>query len=261
MKVAKRREEMLEAVNAGITNVEALCSHFRISEATARRDLAALSKSGLLVRTYGGAIAHIGPFERELTLEQRRSQHGDVKACLAECALDFILDNETLLLDGGSTTAALASRLSERRGLHVITNNLVALPWLANLPDGHVTVLGGDLRTTSMSTYGPLAHNALTRLTVDRLFLSADGVVAEYGLCEASPEQTWLKEAMMQRAAEIYIMADATKLGRASQQHWASLPRRWTLITNANDPAQLEAFAKRGAVIYSTDAYFDRTGQ
>ena len=50
-----------------------------------------------------------------------------------------------------------------------------------------------------MTAYGPLAHAALSRLTVDRLFLSADGVT-ELGLCEASPEQAWLKEAMVARA-------------------------------------------------------------
>ncbi|OLO05187.1 DeoR/GlpR family DNA-binding transcription regulator [Salinicola socius] len=247
MKVAKRRHDMLEAVHAGITSIEALCRHFGISEATARRDLGALSDQGLLVRTYCGAAAHIGHREPELTLEQRRTRQGDVKARLADCALGCIEDNDTVLLDGGTTTAALAARLGERRGLHVVTNNLAALPWLTQLPEGHTTVLGGDLRASSMTAYGPLAHAALSRLTVDRLFLSADGVT-ELGLCEASPEQAWLKEAMISRAAEVYVMADATKLGRASQQHWTPFPHQWTLITDASDE-RLESFRALGATV------------
>lgn len=252
MKVAKRRQAMLDAVLSGITSIDALCQHFTISEATARRDLGALSDQGLLVRTYGGAAAHIGHREPELTLEQRRTRQGDVKARLADCALSCIEDNDTVLLDGGTTTAALAARLNERRGLHVVTNNMAALPCLTQLPEGHTTVLGGDLRTSSMTVYGPLAHAALARLTVDRLFLSADGVT-ELGLCEASPEQAWLKEAMIARAAEVYIMADATKLGRASQQHWTAFPPHWTLITDATD-ARIDRFKALGATVLNPTA-------
>lgn len=251
MKVAKRRQAMLEAVLSGITSIDALCRHFGISEATARRDLGALSEQGLLVRTYGGAAASIGQREPELTLEQRRLRQGDVKARLAARALECIEDGDTLLLDGGTTTAALAARLGERRGLHVITNNMAALAWLSQLPEGQTTVLGGDLRASSMTAYGPLAHAALSRLTVDKLFLSADGVT-ELGLCEASPEQAWLKEAMIARAAEVYVMADTTKLGRASQQHWTPFPRQWTLITNADDE-RLEIFVALGAIIMRPD--------
>ncbi|WP_136069213.1 DeoR/GlpR family DNA-binding transcription regulator [Modicisalibacter radicis] len=253
MKVAKRRQAMLEAVHAGITSIEALCRHFNISEATARRDLSALSDEGLLVRTYGGAATTIGQREPELTLEQRRMRQGDVKARLAGCALACIKDSDTVLLDGGTTTAALAKRLHERHGLHVVTNNMAALPCLAQLPEGHTTILGGDLRASSMTAYGPLAHAALSRLTVDKLFLSADGVT-ELGLCEASPEQAWLKEAMIARAAEVYVMADATKLGRASQQHWTPFPRRWTLITDADDE-RVEVFTALGATLKRPDSF------
>lgn len=247
MKVTKRRQAMLDAVLSGITSIEALCQHFGISEATARRDLSALSNDGLLVRTYGGALATIGHREPELTLEQRQTRQGDIKAMLANRALTCIEDNDTVLLDGGTTTTALAARLNERHGLHVITNNMAALPWLTQLPEGHTTILGGDLRASSMTVYGPLAQAALSRLTVDRLFLSADGVT-ELGLCEASPEQAWLKEAMIARAAEVYVMADATKLGRASQQHWTPFPQRWTLITDADDE-RLDVFTALGATI------------
>lgn len=234
MKVIKRRKAMLEAVRSGVCSIEALCSHFGISEATARRDLGALSKEGLLVRTYGGAATSIGQREPELTLEERRVRQGDIKLRLAEKALECIQDGDTLLLDGGTTTAALAARLSERKGLHVITNNIAALPLLTQLPEGRTTVLGGNLRAPSMTVYGPLAYEALSRLTVDRVFVSADGVT-EHGLCEASPEQSWLKEAMIARAAEVYVLADATKIGRASQQHWTPYPARWFLITDADE--------------------------
>ncbi len=177
MKVAKRRQAILELVLAGHTNVETLCRHLEVSEATVRRDLTALAEEGQILRTYGGAT-HIGTREPEPSLEQRSNQSGPEKALLARAALAHINDHDTLVLDGGTTTAALAKLLSERRGLHVITNNLLAVPLLRDLPEGHVTLLGGDLRPGSMSTFGPAAFTMLERLSADKVFLSADGVVA-----------------------------------------------------------------------------------
>ncbi|ART62566.1 DeoR/GlpR family DNA-binding transcription regulator [Kushneria marisflavi] len=259
MKVARRRQAMLDAVLSGLTDVDTLCAHFGVSEATVRRDLGALAEQGLIVRTYGGA-AHVGLREPELTLAQRQSCHEDIKAQLAALALEQINDNDTLLLDGGTTTAALAAVLHQRHGLHVITNNLAALSALDRLPEGRVTILGGELRPSSMTTMGPAAQAMLTRLSVDRVFMSADGVTAELGLCEASPEQAWLKELMLQRSARCYVMADHTKLGRTSQQHWTPLPTGWTLITDACDEQVLTPFRQHHVCVLSLPSSPDHQG-
>jgi DeoR/GlpR family transcriptional regulator of sugar metabolism len=106
-----------------------------------------------------------------------------------------------------------------------------------------LTLIGGELRGSSMSTLGPLAELILSRLTVDCAFLGADGVVAGFGLCEASAQQAYLKECIVSRAAEIIVLADSDKLGRARQQHWTPLQREWRLITSsAADGALLAPF-------------------
>ena len=63
----------------------------------------------------------------------------------------------------------------------MVTNNLLVVTTLANAPGVHVTLIGGDLRGSSMSTLGPLAELTLSRLSADTAFLGADGVVAEFG--------------------------------------------------------------------------------
>ncbi|MFH7572328.1 DeoR/GlpR transcriptional regulator, partial [Pseudomonas syringae pv. tagetis] len=81
------------------------------------------------------------------------------------------------------------------------SNNLLELGDLELIPDGRITVLGGTLRASRMSTYGVAAQAALEHLRADKLFISADGVEAELGLCEASAEHAYLKENMLARAA------------------------------------------------------------
>ena len=254
MKVARRREAMLQAVLSGMTDVSALCEHFGMSEATVRRDLRALADEGLILRTYGGA-ASVSVHAPEESLEERRHSFQAEKDAIGLAAARHVADGDTVFLDGGTTTAALAKALANRRDIHVITNNLLAVQSLAG-GELQVTLLGGDVRKSSMSTLGALAQLALTRITVDKAFLGADGVVAGRGLCEATADQAYLKECVIRQAANVFVLVTADKLGRDSQQHWAPIEKPWTLITDATPSyAGLHGFeALAGVVIESVAA-------
>ncbi|CAH2917652.1 MAG: Transcriptional regulator, DeoR family [uncultured Paraburkholderia sp.] len=217
---------MLKAVLSGMTEVAELCEHFGMSEATVRRDLRALADERLILRTYGGA-ASVSTHAPEEPLEQRSHSFQAEKDAIGLAAGD------TIFLDSGTTTAALARALANREDVQVVTNNLLAVQILA-ASKVHLTLIGGDVRESSMSTLGAIALLALTRLTVDKAFLGADGVVAGRGLCEATADQAYLKECVMRQAAAVYVLATSDKLERDSQQHWAPIEKPWTLITNAN---------------------------
>ncbi|GEO13849.1 hypothetical protein [Microvirga aerophila] len=90
----------------------------------------------------------------------------------------------------------------------------------------------------------------MRRITADKVFLRADGVVAGRGLCEASPDQIALKTLMMEQARDVFVLADATKLSRTKQAMWAPLPASWTLITDWNaSTEQCELFTAAGAQV------------
>lgn len=230
MRSKERHARLLEALNTGEIDVDDLARRFDVSASTVRRDLQYLSKENAVRRTYGGAIlsAHV----TETTLEQRLAVSGHEKQAIARAAIALIEDGDTLILDAGSTVAAFGRLLRERR-LRIITNNLALLPYLAKASNIEVIVLGGALRSTSMSTMGPLAYEALRRVTADRAIMSADGVVSGRGLCEADLDQVALKSLMMQQSKQVIVLADSSKLGRAEQTAWAPLPPLWTLVTDA----------------------------
>jgi DeoR family fructose operon transcriptional repressor len=241
-KTAQRHEALIAAVLAGTQNAEALSRHLDVSLVTIRRDLQQLARQGRLVRTFGGAVP-AGGHEPESTLAQRKNKFKSHKEAIARAAAAEIHAGETIILDGGTTTGALASQLRGRHHLRVITNSLQVMATLAGDAGIELIMLGGTVRPKSLSTVGPLAEMTLRRLTADRVFLGADGVVAGRGLCEASSDQIQLKELMMAQATTIYVLADSSKLGRAAQQAWAPLERPWTLISDAQaEPAQVERF-------------------
>ncbi|MGB7193913.1 MAG: DeoR/GlpR family DNA-binding transcription regulator [Collimonas pratensis] len=241
-KTEKRRQTILGIISKGDANVEELSLHFGISESTIRRDLTELANNGRIVRTYGGA-ALLGGERRESSLGERIHIQRQQKNAIARLAALQIGEGDTVILDAGTTTAALAWQLSGRNKLHVITNNIAVLIALSNEPEIALTVLGGSLRKMSMGTVGPLTELVLDRMSADKVFLGADGLVAGRGLCEATQEQAALKEKMIGRATEIFVLADASKLGFAGQPAWTPLDRPWTLITDADAmPSQLAPF-------------------
>jgi DeoR family transcriptional regulator, fructose operon transcriptional repressor len=236
-----RRQAILDLVGGGEANVEDLSRQFGVSPSTIRRDLAWLSSSGRVTRTYGGAT--LAPTAREESLREREGLHPRRKEAIARLAATLVGEDETIILDAGTTVGALARHLAECEGLRVVTNGLTALAALADAQGVEVTVLGGRLRHISLGLVGPLAEMALRRMTVDKAFLGADGVVAGRGLCENRQEQAALKELMARQAGAVYVLADSSKLGRERPGAWAPLDRPWTLVTDAEATAdQLALF-------------------
>jgi len=252
MRSKERRSFLLEALRGGAVDVEDLARRFEVSASTVRRDLQQLSSANAIQRTYGGAIlAHAVP---EASLSQRQAINGAEKEAIARAAIGLLADDDALILDAGSTVSAFGRLLKGRRH-RVVTNNLSLVPVLAEAADIDLTMLGGALRATSMSTVGPLAMDAMGRMTADKLFTSADGIVADRGLCEASLDQVALKALMMRQAREIVVLADATKLSRGDQAFWAPLPNRWILVTDRRATAeQCEIFAAAGARVIRAEA-------
>jgi DeoR/GlpR family transcriptional regulator of sugar metabolism len=120
---------------------------------------------------------------------------------------------------------------------------------LADADDLEVIVLGGSLRHISHGLVGPITDLNLQRLSAHRVFLGADGLTADRGICEASPVQTRTKEIMAAQGGHLYVLADSTKVGAAPFTAWAPLDRPWTLVTdNGATEGQLAPFRARDHV-------------
>ena len=225
----KRRALLLDALRAGELDVKGLSYKLNVSPSTIRRYLTKLSHDNIVTRTYGGAIiTHSLPEEH---LRNRQSINIEQKMGIARAAAALIADGDVLILDAGSTVTELGRMLKGRRH-RIITNNLALLSVFADEQETELIFLGGAFRATSVSTVGPLAVDVMRRMTADKVFLSADGVVPGRGLCEASIDQIALKSIMVEQARDVFVLADATKLSQANQWAWTRLPSGWTLVTD-----------------------------
>lgn len=117
----QRRRTIVEKVNLqGQVSVDELANFFSTSEVTIRKDLAVLEDSGLLLRRFGGAV----PAPQEFIKEANDEQLSARKLALGKAAADLISDHHRVLIDSGTTTAAIIPSLSDKQGLVVMTNSL-----------------------------------------------------------------------------------------------------------------------------------------
>jgi DeoR/GlpR family transcriptional regulator of sugar metabolism len=246
---AERRARIRGLLQARPVTVEEMAELFAVSPSTVRRDLAALSDEGTVVRTYGGALS-AAPGEQPVHERERLALAQ--KAAIAEVAEGHVRQGELLLLDAGTTVGALAERLASWTEITVVTNGLTSLSALADSEGVELIALGGAVRHVSLGMIGPIAEAALRGITADAVFLGADGVVAGRGVCEGTAEQAALKRLMVRQAREIYVLADSTKLGQAGSHWWTVLDRPWTLITDEGATAErLAPFRDRPEITVS----------
>ncbi|MFC5752795.1 DeoR/GlpR family DNA-binding transcription regulator [Actinomadura rugatobispora] len=246
MRAEERRVRIARLLREQPVRVEEMAELFAVSPSTIRRDLATLSDEGAVVRTYGGALS-AAPGEQ--SLHEREKLALAQKAAIAKAAEGCVRPGTVLLLDAGTTVGALAERLASWAGITVVTNGLTTLEALADSAGVELIALGGAVRHVSLGMIGPIAEGALRGITADAVFLGADGVVAGRGVCEGTAEQAALKRLMVEQAREVFVLADASKLGRAESHWWTALDRPWTLITDAGAPEEaLAEFRRRPEV-------------
>lgn len=231
---------LLTAVRNGDRGIQQLADQFGVSSSTIRRDLTELAREGHVIRTYGGALDTGHSVER--TLSEKDASYADEKNAVARAAAELVRDGEVVLLDAGTTTGRLARHLANRSGLTVVTNGLTVLLAFAESPDVEVVVLGGRLRYPNEAILGATVEQQLRHITPDRVFLGADGITTERGICSPTLEQAQLKHAMLHSGRESYVLVDHSKLDQAPFSYWTPLDRDHTVVVDDGDPEALKAF-------------------
>lgn len=241
MNAPARRQLCLEHLAAqGEISVAELSRVAEVSEMTIRRDLEMLEREGLLKRVHGGAISRASRgYEPPFALRAGRDE--DAKARIGRLAATLVSENETLVIDVGTTTLALAANLVGASGLTIVTPSLRAAEVLMADGELRVIVTGGITRAGERSLIGDLAERAFDELHCDTVFLGSGGVDVAAGVTEFNLEDTRVKRAALKSARRCVVLADASKLGKVALASVCPLERVDVLVTDGS--ASEEALA------------------
>lgn len=227
MFVEERYMRIVEAVNdQGKMTVSQLSELLNVSAATIRRDLEKLEDKNLLVRTHGGAMANqpeLLEVVYEKTFNEKQEALVEEKQRIAAVAATLVQDGDSVLLTPGTTNMFLASLLTEKQGLTIVTNAANISTHLASYPGVETILIGGKLRSKSFASVGPLAEQALNHIRVNKLFLGVDGFDFKEGLTTMNLSEASINRKMMTIAQEVIVVADHTKFGKVMFSHIAPL--------------------------------------
>jgi DeoR/GlpR family transcriptional regulator of sugar metabolism len=244
----ERRQVILERLRSDGKVVAAeLSSSLDVSVDTVRRDLRELADAGLLRRVHGGALpTAVGarPYS------DRREQAPAAKEAIARATIGLLRAGQVIMLDAGTTTLEVARHLPADLDATVVTNSPPIAVALAGHPSVDVTVLGGMLRRDADALVGAATVEALRSIRADVLVLGICSLHPEIGITVVDLEESFVKRAMIENAAEVVAVSAAEKLGSAAPYVVAPLEELTHLVTEESAPEeQLDPFRRAGVEV------------
>ena len=246
-----RQRQVLEILRTkGRVEVSQLCQLFNVTNMTIRRDLNGLERSGLLIRSRGGALLADSNILVEHPFNIRLNERREKKLKIAEAALDTILDGRKIFLGSGTTVWYLAQKLDSSRRLIVVTDAVNIASEVITRPSVSVIQIGGDLRPNTYSTVGTFAEDMVRQFKCQHAYIGVTGIGADGFLYVASVAEAGFFRAVFEISHSIFVLADSSKLGVEDFISIGRLSADYTLITDKEaDRGLIEAYRSLGAQV------------
>lgn len=215
MLAAERKQEIKGIVQEKKSvSVAELAKRFSVTDETIRRDLKALEKEGVLMRTYGGAFIQSG-VENAIDINLRKTVYLDEKETIAMRCRPLIKNGDTIFLDNSTTCLHIAKAIED---LHVtvVTNNLMIINLFNTSENVRLVSIGGEFDRSEQAFYGTIALKILGEYYFDKAFISCRTLSIENGITESTDRWASLRHLVTERSNEHYLVADHTKFGQTS---------------------------------------------
>jgi DeoR/GlpR family transcriptional regulator of sugar metabolism len=251
MFAAERRQVILELVRSnGAVSLRELARIVQTSEVTVRRDLRQLEAEGMLARRHGGAVAN-DRTAYEPSYTEKTGVASDEKAAIADLAAELVQPGDAIVIGAGTTTLALAKRLTRLAELTVVTNSLLVTQAFARFPGIEVLVTGGLLRGSILALVGSAAEDSVSTLRVQRAFMSGNGLTAARGMSTPNAAVAGIDRALAATAKEVVVLVDNTKIGMDTMYQTVPTEGIAHVVTDVGaNPDEVGAFRTAGVQVH-----------
>lgn len=250
-KKSRRHDQILSELEINPSmRVSELAEELGVSSETVRRDLTELDETGRIKRTYGGAV-RTKTFEPALS--ERSKLHIQAREKIAQSAIARIGEADGLFIGGGATTLHFARALRAiERPVTVLTATFSIATELSMNPLIQVMALPGIVEPKEGLVHGAETLKCIRQFRTPIAVMGASGI-DEDGVSEALLHAAQVYSAMIERADETLILADASKFGNRSLQQVVAWNRNVSLICDVDPPPKLAAaIRQRGSEVIRT---------
>jgi DeoR/GlpR family transcriptional regulator of sugar metabolism len=252
MNTHQRRDQIAQKVlEQGRVQVSDLVQEFGMTDTSIRNDLTILEERGLLRRIHGGAVStnrsiQLAAYDTRLGLRREQKVH------IAAAAADRLHSADIALLDSGTSIQYLARQIPARGArsgrLRIVTNSIPVLEEIGGWAPHNLLMLGGIFLPEHQATVGPETLRGLQQFNATCAFLGCDGLTLEGGITSAHPLVAEVGRVMAERADQVIVLADSSKLGQAGFVPIIPLGEIDVLITDAGAPSPIVEGLRRQGV-------------
>ncbi|NLY21160.1 MAG: DeoR/GlpR transcriptional regulator [Tissierellia bacterium] len=231
---AERRNKILELLNvSGFVQVSELTDILEVSVETVRRDLEYLEKKEKIKKVHGGAI--LENFDNLEVFNIRNKEYSKEKEEIANIAIRFISDGQSIAMDSSTTNLAIAKKLkSNFKNLTIVTNSLLIALELSDIENFNIFSTGGKLIPSQYCFIGNIAINNLDNFVIDTSFLSTSGISLSSGITDYNFYDVDIQKKMIDISNKTIILADNSKFDKSALVKVANLNEIDLIITDSN---------------------------
>ncbi|MEP3280096.1 MAG: DeoR/GlpR family DNA-binding transcription regulator [Stappiaceae bacterium] len=203
------------------------------SEATIRRDIAALHLEKKLRRLRGGAESINPPQFPGLAgrpFSVNETINNSQKSAIAHKAAELCNDGDAIIINGGTTTFQMVYPLAVKN-MQVFTNSFPIAEHLLKHSKNTIMMSGGVIYREQNIILSPFENDVTGNFYAKRAFLGAHGL-GPHGLMEADPLLIQAEQKLINQADELIVLVDSSKFGKRSSLILCPLDRITTVITD-----------------------------
>jgi DeoR family ulaG and ulaABCDEF operon transcriptional repressor len=231
----ERHRIILSAVQEKpVVTVPELVELTESSEATIRRDIAALHLQKRLRRVRGGAESitppqFMGIAGRPFSVNE--TLHAAQKRAIAREAVELCKDGDPIIINGGTTTFQMVHFLTNRR-MTIFTNSFPIADHLLKHSKNTVMLSGGTIYREQNIILSPFENDVTRNFYAKRMFMGAQGL-GPLGLMEGDPLLIQAEQKLIDQADELIVLIDSSKFRQRSSLILCRLARISTVVTDA----------------------------
>lgn len=246
----KRHKRLLKLLDEqSHASVEELMAGLSASAATVRRDIAWLAARQQLTRVRGGALRLAAAARsglRSQAFEQAIARMTAEKRAIARHAAGLCQPDETVIINGGSTTFLMADYLP-RSQLRILTNSFLLAERLLAGSENQIILPGGSVYREQNVIVSPFENDVARHHYATRMFMGVHGI-SPAGLMEADPLLVQAERRLMQQAENLVVLVDSSKFERRSGLLLCGLDRVACVVTDTGIPDAAAQWLEREGV-------------
>lgn len=255
----KHRQQMIIDIleKQQFASVRILTEKLKASEATIRRDITKMAKRGEIRKIRGGAESIDGkPKNKHLSnaaYEGDKTNLSRTIRLIAEKAVSLCSENDSIIINGGSSTYMMGEFLSDLR-INILTNSFVLANYIAENSENRITLPSGEMYREQGIILSSYENDCTEFFHGSMMFMGTPGI-GEFGVMESDPLLIRSEQKLKKQAEKLVVLADSSKLAKRSNFVFCPLAEVDILITDSNaDTATLKYFTEKGIEVLTVEA-------